>query len=58
MGYREYFNRVAHGGTATDTEFQTRFERFETFLLDWLRPRTFADLDEIDELLLKGPPDG
>jgi hypothetical protein len=58
MEYRDYFTAVAHGSVATVAEFQSRFDGFETFLLDWLRPRTFADLDEIDELLLKGPPDG
>lgn len=58
MGYRDYFVGVAHGSIPPDAEFRSRFEGFETFLLDWLRPRTFADLDAIDELLLKGPPDG
>jgi hypothetical protein len=58
MRYREYFNGVLHGSIPPDAEFRSRFEGFESFLLDWFGPRTFADLDAIDELIRKGPPNG
>jgi hypothetical protein len=59
MQFRDYFTKVAHGSTgSTDAEFRRRLESFESFLLDWFEPRTFADFEVIDELLEEGPPDG
>lgn len=55
----DYFNGVLHGGKRpTEESFLSQLEAFERFLLDWLRPQTFADLSEIDNLIAKGPPDG
>jgi hypothetical protein len=55
---RRYFNRTLHREIRpTDAEFRRAFEAFETFLVDWLRPPTSADLDAIDDVLRKGPPD-
>ncbi len=39
-------------------EFRNGLQSFESFLLDWFEPRTFADFEAIDELLKQGPPDG
>lgn len=51
------FNRVLHGKRPTDPEwFESRVKGFETFLLVWLRPRTFDEFREIDDLLAEGPP--
>lgn len=59
MRFRGYFNNVLHREIQpTDAGFRGLLEEFESFLLDWLRPRTFADFDAIDALLRKGPPDG
>ena len=55
--FRDEFNKILHGKEPTDPEgFASRVEGFETFLLVWLRPRTFDDFSEIDELLEEGPP--
>ena len=52
---REFFVNVAHHRKKTDdNEFQGRLESLETFLLDRLNPRTFADIDEIDALIDQG----
>lgn len=58
MRFRGYFNNVAHGSAGSDAEFRNRLQSFESFLLDWFEPRTFADFEAIDELLKQGPPDG
>jgi len=51
------FNRVLHGKRPTDPEwFESRVKGFETFLLVWLRPRTFDEFRQIDDLLAEGPP--
>lgn len=57
MRFRRYFNNVAHGSADSDAEFRKRVQSFESFLLDWFEPRTFADFAAIDELLQKGSPD-
>jgi hypothetical protein len=47
-----YFNKILHHNVATeDSEFIRQVERLESFLLNSLYPRTFADADEIDVLL-------
>jgi hypothetical protein len=57
LAFRGEFNRELHGEHPTDPgAFEARVEGFERFLLDWLRPRTFADFDAIDTLLGDGPP--
>jgi hypothetical protein len=57
LDFREEFNKALHGAEPTDASwFESRVARFETFLLAWLRPRTFDDFSEIDELLEEGPP--
>lgn len=57
LRFRDRFNDVLHSPEATDFgTFDALVERFETFLLAILRPRTFEDLAEIDEILREGPP--
>jgi hypothetical protein len=57
MRFSGYFSAVLHGGKRpTDGEFRSQLEAFEVFLLDVLRPQTFADLSEIDKLIAEGPP--
>lgn len=56
-GLRFDFNLFLHRKRRpAENEFRLRVEVFEGFLLDWLRPQTFADLDAIDQLLRAGPP--
>jgi len=60
MRFRDDFNNILHGHySPSAAEFRTQhIDSFETFLLDWFRPRTFADFDAIDKLLEDGPPSG
>jgi hypothetical protein len=58
MGFRDRFNKVLHHGSkVTEADFRADLDSFESFLMRWLRPRTFADFDALDELLEKGPLD-
>jgi hypothetical protein len=58
LEFRLFFNNVLHRKIkVTDGEFRRRFEAFEGFLLDWLRPPVTADQAALDELLRMGPPD-
>jgi hypothetical protein len=57
MAFNRYFNGLLHGGNATEEAFMAEVRAFERFLLDWLRPETFRDFNEIDQLLAEGPPD-
>ena len=58
MDFSGYFSSVLHGGRRpTEKSFLSQIQAFERFLLDWLRPRTFADISEIDSLIAEGPPD-
>jgi hypothetical protein len=57
MDFSGYFSGVLHGGKRpTEDEFRSQLEAFEGFLLDVLRPQTFADFSEIDNLIAEGPP--
>lgn len=57
MKFNRYFNRVLHGSDRpTEDEFRSQVEAFEGFLLDALRPQTFVDFSEIDNLIAGGPP--
>jgi hypothetical protein len=59
MEFSSYFSGVLHGGMRpTEAEFRARVDAFEGFLLDVLRPRTFADFDDLDDVIEHGPPDG
>lgn len=59
MDFQTRFNNILHGNyDVSVAEFQLQLERFESFLVDWLSPRTFADFDELDEFLAEGPPGG
>jgi hypothetical protein len=59
MTFSSYFSNVLHGKIRpTEDAFRAQLEAFERFLLDWLRPRTFDDLSDMDDLIAKGPPDG
>jgi hypothetical protein len=59
MEFSSYFSTVLHGGMRpTEAEFRSRVDAFEGFLLDVFRPRTFADFDDLDDVIERGPPDG
>lgn len=52
---REYFLRIAHHRkNPTKDDFDSKLDTFEGFLLDRLSPRTFKDLDEIDQIIQEG----
>lgn len=52
---RDYFVGVAHHQIgAIHGEFISRLDALEVFLLDRLRPRTFADHDTIDSIIREG----
>jgi hypothetical protein len=58
MTLSSYFSNVLHGKIRpTEAEFRARLEALESFLLDWLRPTTFDDLSDMDDLIAEGPPD-
>ncbi len=57
MGFSGYFSGVLHGGKPTEEAFMSELKAFERFLLGWLRPETFKDYSELDQLLAEGPPD-
>lgn len=54
MDIREYFQAVAHHRQSDVSEFNQWQGAFELFLLDRLRPRTFADFDAIDAIVEAG----
>ena len=56
MGFRDRFNKVLHRGVkVAEAEFRNELDGFESFLMRWLRPRTFEDFDALDVLLARGP---
>ena len=57
MDFSGYFSGVLHSGKATEEAFMAELNAFERFLLDWLRPETFRDFNEMDKLIARGPPD-
>jgi hypothetical protein len=47
-----YFQGVSHHNeNADETQFGEYLDAFETFALDRLRPRVFADHDKLSELI-------
>jgi len=55
MATKEYFLAVAHHGRQpAEEDFRARMDALERFLLDRLRPRTFADFDAIDDIIQEG----
>jgi hypothetical protein len=55
---KSYFQGVAHhGASENQKDFDQWLDAFENFLLDRLYPRTFTDLDLIDEVILEGDID-
>ena len=56
---RDYFVTVAHHRKQNPAheEFDQWLDALERFLLDRLRPRTFADIDTIDEIIAEGESD-
>lgn len=55
--YRQYFNKVLHRKKRpTDPELSQRINAFSDFVINFLQPRPFDHLDEIDLLLESGPP--
>lgn len=57
---RDFFVDVAHHRKpdTTEEEFNQWLDALEIFLLDRLRPRTFADIESIDEIIKEGESDG
>ena len=56
MGFRDRFNKDLHRGVkVAEAEFRNELDGFESFLMRWLRPRTFEDFDALDVLLARGP---
>jgi hypothetical protein len=54
---RKDLNDVVHRNTSlTTVQFDDLLERFEQFLIRWLRPPATADQSAIDALLREGPP--
>jgi hypothetical protein len=51
MDARDYFTRVSHHNSTEEARFIDRLAGFESLLLTQLRPRPFADFDEIDALV-------
>ncbi len=50
--YHNFFVALAHHGTTTtDDELTSWISSLERFLLDRLRPRTFEEIDEIDQII-------
>jgi hypothetical protein len=59
MALTKFCNKILHGNRATtDDEFYGELTALEDFLLGLIRPTTFADFDQLDDLMLEGPPDG
>jgi hypothetical protein len=55
---RDFFQAVSHHRKfTTGEEFSLRLNMLETFLLDRLHPRTFADINVIDEIIREGESD-
>jgi len=55
MTIREFFQAVAHHRKhVAQDEFERWLEALERFLLDRLRPRTFADFEVIDDIIKEG----
>lgn len=55
---RDFFQAVSHHGKFTTAEeFSLRLNMLEKFLLDRLYPRTFADINVIDEIIREGESD-
>jgi hypothetical protein len=58
LAIRDYFVSVSHHRTPPPEEdFRARMDALERFLLDRLRPRTFADFDVIDDIIQEGEGD-
>jgi hypothetical protein len=54
---RKDLNDVVHRNTSpTTAQFDELLQRFEQFLIRWLRPPTALDQSVIDALLREGPP--
>lgn len=57
--YVGYFNGVSHHtNAASDIEFSKYLYHVERFLLDFLQPRTFEDLSNLDAIIKAGEEDG
>jgi hypothetical protein len=58
LAIRNYFLAVAHHGRQPpEGDFGAWIDALERFLLDRLRPRTFADFDAIDDIIQEGEGD-
>jgi hypothetical protein len=57
MDFRHDFNAILHGRPDPATaKFNPLLDRFESFLLGWLRPQPSQDFAELDRFLQEGPP--
>ena len=57
MAFRRDFNSILHGRPDPAREaLGLALDRFERFLLKWLRPQPSKDFAELDRFLQKGPP--
>lgn len=55
---RDYFVARAHDSSEiVAREFEGRLSALETFLLERMRPRTLADLSELDKIIAEGEQD-
>lgn len=52
--YHDFFVSVAHHGSVTEEDFSSHLYWFEGYLLDQLRPRTFEEIREIEEVIKEG----
>lgn len=58
MEFRDDFNAILHDRPdAAGTRFKASLDRFENFVLGWLRPQPSEDFSELDGFLREGPPD-
>lgn len=55
---RDFFVRAAHHGACTGDDFDAWMTRFETFVLNQIKPETFKIADKLDELIAIGESDG
>lgn len=50
----KFFERVCHHGEATEGQFDTRLDAFETLLQGYLVPETFGVHDDLDAIIEEG----
>lgn len=53
--YRDYFVGIAHHSSSNTDEFEGYLFGLEDFIFHMLQPKTYENMDEIDEILEGGP---